>query len=81
MTNNEKMKETLSELIKLINKILPTIKTDNVTMDSDLRTDLGIDSFHLITLAISLEDHFDIRLDESFSPKTVGDVCEYINRL
>jgi acyl carrier protein len=74
------MDELLQELKALLNKTLPAVNTDNVTMKSDLRTDLAIDSFNMILLAISIENHFNIKLDETFVPKSVEDVCEYIQR-
>lgn len=72
------MDKIFQELIILVNKALPGVKTDNITMDSDLATDLAIDSFHMILFAISIEDHFHIKMDESFAPKSVEDVCRYI---
>ena len=72
------MNDILQELTAVLNKALPAVNTDNVSMNSDLRTDLAIDSFQLIMLAISIEDHFNILLDENFSPSSVKDVCEYI---
>ena len=72
------MNELLNELIVLLNKVFPSINTETVSMKSDLRTDLAIDSFHMMLLAISIEDHFGIKLDESFAPKNVEDVCRYL---
>ena len=72
------MNDILNELKALINKVLPSVNTDNVSLSSDLRTDLGIDSFQLILLSISLEEQFSISLDETFVPKSVEDVCTYI---
>ena len=72
------MNDILNELKALINKVLPSVNTDNVSLSSDLRTDLGIDSFQLILLSISLEEQFGISLDETFVPKSVEDVCTYI---
>lgn len=72
------MDEIMQELIALLNKVLPAVNTDNVTMKSDLRTDLAIDSFNMILLAVSIEDHFHIKLEKNFAPKSVEDVCMYI---
>lgn len=72
------MDEILKELKVMLNKVLPAVNTDNVTMESDLRTDLEIDSFNMILLAVSIEDQFGIELDDTFVPKSVGDVCAYI---
>ena len=74
------MKETLEELIKLINETLPNTEMENVSLDSDLKADLSISSFDMILLAIAIEDHFHLQIEEDFQPKTVADVCEYITR-
>ena len=74
------MNDILQELKTLLNTALPSVNTDNISINSDLRTDLAIDSFQLIMLAISIEDHFNILLDENFSPSSVKDVCEYIQQ-
>lgn len=72
------MNEIMQELIVILNKAFPAVNTDHVTMNSDLKTDLAIDSFKMILLAISIEDRFKIKLDKNFKPKSVEDVCKYI---
>ncbi|MBE6015681.1 MAG: hypothetical protein E7241_10030 [Lachnospiraceae bacterium] len=74
------MKETLEELIKLINETLPNTEMENVSLNSDLKADLSISSFDMILLAIAIEDRFHLQIEEDFQPKTVADVCEYIIR-
>lgn len=71
--------EIFQDLKGLIKSIMPSDKIDKSTMDSDLRNDLEIDSFRLIHLAILIEEHFKIQLDEGFTPKKVRDVCQYIS--
>lgn len=72
------MEEILKELIELINRVMPETDTSNVTMKSNLRTDLSITSFNFILLSITIEDEFKIQIEEDFEPKTVEDVCAYI---
>lgn len=51
---------------------------DDVELKHSLREDLGIDSLGMVTLLLSIEDEFDIQLEESdmnpFDLKTVDDV-------
>ena len=44
------MEEILKELIELINRVMPETDTSNVTMKSNLRTDLSITSFNFISI-------------------------------
>lgn len=53
---------------------------NEVTMESNLREDLGADSLDMVDLIMSIEDAFDIKVEESdtASIKTVGDIVNYI---
>ncbi len=53
---------------------------NEVTMESNLREDLGADSLDMVDLIMSIEDTFDIKVEESdtASIKTVGDIVNYI---
>ena len=52
----------------------------NITIDADLRNDIGITSLELIGMVMVFEDTFDISIseDELGDIKTVGDVIKYI---
>ena len=53
-----------------------------VTRDTRLREDLGIDSLSLIDVAVAAEDAFEVRIpDEDLERfQTVGDVVDHIRR-
>ena len=72
------MEKIFLELKAMMGEVMPEINLDGAGMDSELRTDLGIESFKMILLAVSIEEHFGIQLDESFTPKKISDVCQYI---
>ena len=68
----------LIEVIKLINdNFAPTIE---VTGDTAIKTDLGLDSFEIIRLICILEEEFKINMNERdvVSLTTVNDICYYI---
>ncbi len=68
----------LIEVIKLINdNFAPTIE---VTGDTAIKTDLGLDSFEIIRLICILEEEFHINMNERdvLSLTTVNDICYYI---
>lgn len=56
------------------------LEESDVTMDTNIKDDLGADSLDLVDLAMSIEDEFDIELsDEALEKiKTVGDLAVYI---
>ena len=56
------------------------VEEDEVTMDSNIKDDLGADSLAIVDLAMALEDEFDVEIpdEEIENLKTIGDVVEYI---
>lgn len=52
-----------------------------ISPDTDLFTDLGLDSLALMTLAVAAEDHFRICLNEdpAAPPRTVGDFVALVH--
>ena len=71
----EKVKELLVEELQ--------INPDDITMDSNLSKDLGINSIELADLIMLCEEKFEIEIseDESTDFNTVGDVVNYLENL
>lgn len=68
----------LIEVIQLVKDYFaPTIE---VTGDTAIKTDLGFDSFEIISLICILEDTYKIKINERdvVSLTTVNDICNYI---
>lgn len=78
MTKTEIM-EQLREIFKLAVSD-PHIKPEDITLESNLTTDLEMTSMGLLYLVIAVEESFSIRFDDVGLAdfKTVGDVVEYI---
>jgi acyl carrier protein len=59
------------------------IDRDEITMDSELSGDLGINSIELADLVMLCEDKFGIEINDEDLHKlvTVGDVVEYLQSL
>lgn len=57
---------------------------EEITEQSSLQEDVGLDSLNMVTLLIELEDGFGITLDESsmnpFDLVTVADVIDLVDR-
>ncbi|MBQ8208090.1 MAG: acyl carrier protein [Clostridia bacterium] len=56
------------------------IKESDITMESDLSQDLGINSVELMDLAMRCEEEFDIQFpdDDIHKFATVGDIVKFI---
>lgn len=72
------MFETLKEYLVKEFRLNP----DDVTMDSELIGDLGINSLELADLILLCEDKFDVVIDdeEIRNFTTVGDVVRYLEK-
>ena len=68
----EKVQKILAEQLEL--------DADEITMDSSLVEDLGIDSLDFVDIVMSLEDEFDTEFPEEDMAgiQTVGDIVKYI---
>lgn len=53
---------------------------NEVTLESDITKDLGLDSLDIVTLIMAVEDEYGFTADddEIVNLKTVGDVVKYI---
>ena len=71
----EKVKEILMEELQL--------KEDEITLDADLKNDLGINSLELADLVMICEEKFDVEMDDEVLGKilTVGDIVNYLSTL
>lgn len=72
------MLETLKEIL---GRVMPGTDVNTVTMETRLVEDLGFDSLALMMMAMEIEDHFNFRFDGLVTFKTVGDACEYIEKI
>lgn len=82
MSMNLDKKELLRRIIEII---ISELKLEDVTLDTfdpelDLVDELGIDSMDLATIALVLQDEYNITIDEDDYPKlrNVRMIAEYI---
>ncbi|MBQ3604249.1 MAG: acyl carrier protein [Clostridia bacterium] len=59
------------------------LEESDVTMDTNIKDDLGADSLDLVDLAISLEDEFEVEVPDNILEKfeTVGDIVKFIEEM
>jgi acyl carrier protein len=71
----EKVKELLVEEL--------SIKAEDITPESELVSDLGINSLELADLVLLCEEKFDIEIGDDVIHKfiTVGDVADYLSEV
>ena len=72
----------LENIKEIIREYVP-IEMSNITKESKLVEDLGLNSYEFMSLIGRLEDVFDIEVDERevVKIKTIGDVEDYIKQL
>lgn len=76
--NRDEIIEKLKEIFQLV--VHNGVSVDNITEDSLIMTDLGVDSVGLIYLAIAIEKTFDVDMSDVTinTFKTIGDVINFI---
>ena len=59
------------------------IAPENITEDSKLRSDIGLNSFDMVNVAVDLESEYGVKIDskEFGGLKTVGDLMKYIESI
>lgn len=71
-------KEKVIEIIKELSGL------ENISLDSNLQSDIKLDSLVMVTLLLQIEDEFQIELDESdmnpFDLETVESVVELVKK-
>lgn len=57
------------------------VEEDKVTMEANIQDDLGADSLDIVDLVMSVEDAFEVKIDDEDveNIKTVGDIVNYID--
>ncbi len=66
------------KLLNIFERVMPQIKTSDISMDSALASDLGVDSLNMLLLAISVEEEFGIKFEPNAKLDTVSDICQYV---
>lgn len=59
------------------------IDPEDITEDSKLRSDIGLNSFDMVNVAVDLESKYGVKIDsKEFSGlKTIGDLMKYIEAI
>ena len=69
----------MENLLLIINTILENrgrVKLDAISTETDLRRDLGFDSFDLAEFTVRIEAEYDVDVFENGIVYTIGDILE-----
>lgn len=66
------------KLLEIFANVIPEVDTADITKESTLFEDLGLNSLTMMLLAVSVEDEFGIKFENADELNTVDDVCKYI---
>ena len=66
------------KLLEIFANVIPEVDTADISEESTLFEDLGLNSLTMMLLAVSVEDEFDIKFEDVEAFETVGDVCDFI---
>ena len=66
------------KLLVIFENVIPEVDTADISEESTLFEDLGLNSLTMMLLAVSVEDEFDIKFEDVESLETVGEVCDFI---
>ncbi len=75
--------EIFDKLKEIIAVCMPELNIDEITMDSVINRDLGVDSMNFVLIVCKIEAAFDIRIPDRVWPKlsSVRDVVAQIQSL
>ena len=74
------MEQKVLEIINDIRASKELAPVDNLNVNDNLRTDLGLTSFDLAELTVKIEDEFDIDIFEAGLVNTVGEVFSKLQK-
>lgn len=69
----------LDQLKEILAKVNKDIDMQNITENTKLIDDLGLDSLSIMLFAMEIEAAFGFRFTEPVKFVTVGDVCRYLD--
>jgi len=61
--------------------VKPAVSQDNISFETELVKDLGLDSLSNLLMGLALEREFDMVIADDVRFDTVDDVCEYILKI
>jgi len=74
-------KEIFDGLCEVLRTIKSNIKPEEISENSKLLTDLGVDSLSMLLMSLAVEQKFNFQFPAQMKPfTTVGEVVDYIEK-
>lgn len=70
--------EILVDLKEILQLIKPSLDLSAVNENSQLISDIGLDSLTILLLSLAIENKFNIKFEGAVKFNTVGEVIDYI---
>lgn len=67
------------KLLEIFSNVIPEVNQDEITRESSLDEDLGLNSLTMMLLAVSIEDEYGVTFDADVKLDTVNDVIDFIS--
>ena len=67
------------KLLEIFSNVIPEVNQDEITRESSLDEDLGLNSLTRMLLAVSIEDEYGVTFDADVKLDTVNDVIDFIS--
>ena len=78
MINTMKREDVLAEIKEILKLIKPSMDLSNVTEESQLVRDVGLDSLTILLLSLAIENKFGFKFEGNPKFTTVAEVLDYI---
>ena len=72
--------DILKDLKEILQLIKPSLDLSSVNEDTQLISDIGLDSLTIMLLSLAIENKFKIKFEGALKFNTVGDVMDYITQ-
>ena len=68
-----------NKLLEIFSNVIPEVEQSEISKDSSLLEDLGLNSLTMMLLAVSIEDEYGVSFDADAKLDTVQDVIDFIS--
>ncbi|MDD6339918.1 MAG: phosphopantetheine-binding protein [Butyrivibrio sp.] len=68
-----------NKLLEIFSNVIPEVDQSEISKDSTLLEDLGLNSLTMMLLAVSIEDEYGVSFDADAKLDTVQDVIDFIS--
>ena len=72
--------DILKDLKEILQLIKPSLDLSSVNENTQLISDIGLDSLTIMLLSLAIENKFKIKFEGALKFNTVGDVMDYISQ-